>query len=96
MLVEGDSSVGDLDPCLDVVLDLDGARREYLGEFFGHVRVLDGFLKRRENLTGEFARAVDRAAARVLAEQVADVVDEVFAIGVFSIGSNSHDRDFAH
>ena len=35
------------------VLNVDGAGRQYLGKFFSHVRVLNGFLKRRKHLAGE-------------------------------------------
>jgi len=57
-------------PVSNFVLNVDDANRQYLGELFGHVWMLEGVLKRWEHLLGEFARTVDRAAARVLTEQV--------------------------
>ena len=86
----------DSDGRLDAILDVAGARREDLGEFLGHVGVLDGALQVPEHLAGELARAVDRTAACVLAEQVADVVDQILPSCVIAAGSDSHGCHFAH
>ncbi|HET7325455.1 MAG TPA: hypothetical protein VFJ06_14100 [Halococcus sp.] len=69
-----ESRVADVHAALDAVLDFDRPRAQDLREFFGHVGMFDRSFKRREYLLRELARAIDRAAARSLAEEIADVV----------------------
>ena len=75
----------------DLVLDVDDAIREDLGEFLGHVLVLDGPLQSGEHRLGELGAGFDCADARVLAELLGDVVDEVLAVRELTVGPDSHD-----
>ena len=74
----------------DFVLDVDDARREDLRELRRHIRVLDGLRERGEHRLGELTRGFYRPDARVLAELLGDVVNEVLAVRELTVGSDSH------
>ena len=96
--LRGDSGCSvNSNPCFDAVLDINRAGREGFGELLSHVRVFDGLGERGKHLSGELRARVDRAAARVLAELIADVVVEVRAPRVVTGGLDSHmPLHFAH
>lgn len=88
------SNLLDAHASFDSILDVDHVRREHLREFLGHVRMFDGALQRRQHLSGEFTRTIDRARTRIFAEQLADVVIEVGAPCVLPASFDSHAAEF--
>lgn len=71
-------------------------RAQCLGEFFGHIGMLDRLLERRKHLTGELARAIHSPAARSLAELLAHVVVQVKPPCVIAAGLDPHGRRILH
>ena len=61
---------------LDLILNVNGRRREHFRQLLGHVGMFGGLSERGEHLASEQTRAVDRSRARVLLEQLADVIVE--------------------
>ena len=81
---------GNVQVRLDTIVELDAWRREDLGEFRRHIRVIKRPIEVLQHFQSELGGEIERAGLRALASLLHDPAQQVEAVLVATVGVDPH------